>query len=84
MKTVFVIIGEGYTSEEVKDEIRKEGYAYYFFFATDALLDDLNMQKEYLDMHMDNADEIWTFGDVSKNTLYQMAVEKGVDIWKMG
>ena len=77
MKNVYIIIGEGFTQEEVKRELKEEGYPYNFYFPR---TDDFEERR----LHMWVADEIWTFGDVSKIDDYQVAKTDGKDVWVMG
>jgi hypothetical protein len=68
---VFVIIGVGYTKEEVIEEIRQEGYKHEFNFDNSSSA-------------LQESQEVWCFGRVNDCDLYHEAVELGKDIWIMG
>ena len=74
---IYVIIGRGFTKQEVIKEIRAEGYTHNFFFGDGMTLKD--KLKE-----MKHADEIWTFGDCKAYDDFIYAKDKGYDIWVMG
>lgn len=76
-KNVFIIFGEKYTEELVRDELLAEGYPYNFVFAT-------SVKQDVAGFYMHNANEIWVFGDVEDDYNYKLAVELGRDIWRMG
>ena len=71
-KKVYVIAGDEFTIEKIRDEISKEGYKFDFHFS--GTIDVLS-----------EADEVWVFGKVDYMRLdYRLSVEMGKDIWQMG
>lgn len=74
---VYVIFDpKSFTKDDIVKIIEDEGYTHNFFFYRKKISDPM--------IHMQVADEIWTFGDVSELSDYKLALELGMDIWKMG
>lgn len=71
-KKVYVIVGHGTSLGQVKDDLVDEGYPFDFTFDTYE-----NRPK------MDEADEVWCFGQVQSHHSYRVAFEAGKDIWYM-
>lgn len=70
-KNVYVINGEGYPLEKVIKEIEEELYPYNFHFDR-----DVNT--------IQNADEVWVFGNCECERDYKLAHAIGKSIWIMG
>lgn len=77
MKNVFVIIGEGWTRQDIIKVIKDEGYKDNFYFGQNSNIDE--SKKE-----MKKAEECWCFGKCSDLELFKYAQENGEDIWIMG
>ena len=77
MSNVYVIFGRQFSLDEIKQELKEEGYTHNFFFGHRKSYDEKMKGLEV-------ADEIWTFGDVKGYEDYEMALVKGKDIWIMG
>jgi hypothetical protein len=69
-KKVYVIIGKEMTLDEVKSEIKNEGYKFDFHF---------NKNIEAMIM----ADEVWVFGNQYEGEEFNSAIGLGKDIWYM-
>lgn len=69
-KRVYVIVGSGVTKHGIKADMEKEGYPFNFHFDGDKTA-------------LEQADEVWVFGDYLNNNDYQYAYDKGLDIWYM-
>lgn len=63
-----------FTKEFIVSELKSEGYTYKFLFC-----DGTNV-LEYLKY----TDEVWTWGDVSHNPNFNLAISMNKDIWEMG
>ena len=70
-KKVYIINAKDYSMERIKEELHDEGYQYNFNFGRDATA-------------LNYSDEVWIFGDCSKETDYVTAVNIGKSIWVMG
>ncbi len=78
IKHIFLIVGKGWTKEQVENELIAEGYQDKFAFNLD------NPRQFTKGLLVDMSDEIWIFGEVDHLPEYQWAIELGKDIWRMG
>jgi len=77
-RKVFIIFnGDKYTKELILEELENEQFVHQFKLACDL------ESMEYKD-YINDADEVWTFGDVSNYIQYVYAVSEGKEIWEMG
>jgi hypothetical protein len=76
MKVLIIYSPLTHTKQTVIDEIVKEGYKHEFLFALDV------GDSELLE-RIQEADEIWCFGDVTSDQNYNLAMQHGGDIWIM-
>jgi hypothetical protein len=76
MKVLIIYSPLTHTKQTVIDDIVKEGYKHDFKFAID--VGDLELLE-----YIDEADEIWCFGEVRNDPNYVLAEKFGGDIWRM-
>lgn len=76
MKNVYIIIGNGCSSDLVVERLSEKKYPHNFFI-------DKGFELDVLEKAMDMASEIWCYGSCESNLEYKMAIEKGCDIWQM-
>ena len=77
MNNVYVIFGRQFSIDEIKQELKEEGYNHNFFFGHRKSYDEKIKGLEV-------ADEVWIFGDVKGYEDYEMALVRNLDIWVMG
>lgn len=76
-KNVVVIMDtERFSKEDVVRDMQEEGYPYNFFFAN---FSEIKPTKYAIE----NADEVWTWGDCTDLHYYKYAREVGSDLWCM-
>lgn len=78
MKVVVIYDKTKYDKDLIVDEFVEEGYTHQFKFASDLKFIEDSLQ------FIDDADEVWVFGDVDGMPEFDMALTKGKDIWVMG
>jgi hypothetical protein len=66
-----------FTKDDIKEDLMDEGYAHNFCFG------NIKEQKECYSA-LNNADEVWLFGDVYETEDYDLALKFNKDIWVMG
>lgn len=77
-RKIYVIIDlNKFTKADVVQEIKEEGYKFGFFFGN---VGQHTNKKEY----MDACDEVWCWGNCEHIPDYNMAIERGREIWIMG
>lgn len=67
-----------HSKDDIKKDLLEEGYKHNFIFH-DTLKGNDDVYKT-----LDFADEVWTFGRVTQLPIYELAEERGKDIWQMG
>lgn len=77
IQNIFILIGIGWTKDEIVEDLKGEGYDHNFYFVEDQPLDELTKNVTY-------ANEVWCFGDCSNIEMYDYARDNGLDIWVMG
>lgn len=77
IRKIAIIHSDKYTKETILEDMREEGFKYYFKFINDLELDDDKA------LYLEASDEVWTFGDVADQYNYDIAIDMGCDIWSM-
>ena len=78
LKKVAVIFDtQKYTAKDIRDEMLAEGFPYEF-----KMMDDIYLADDPL-IYLNEADEVWTFGDVTCEPVFAVARTLGCDIWDM-
>ncbi len=77
VKKVFIISSADKTKEHILQDLVEEGFNYAYKFECD--LKDSAEIKSFVD----DADEIWLYGDVKTSPTYVYALSVGADIWQM-
>lgn len=73
-RKIYVIYDETrYSKEDIKEDIKAEGYKHQFLFCDGTMIAD----------YLKYADEVWTWGDCNNHIAYIMAVNINKDIWEM-
>jgi len=75
---VYVIFDKNmYSKEDIVKIIKEEGYKHDFYFGNLG-------QHEFADCYLNEADEVWLFGNCNDIPDYQLAIQIGSDCWRMG
>lgn len=76
-KKVFIVYDtEKYSKKMIMDDLYGERFPYSFKFHTD-------VTDELVGVYVMEADEVWTFGEVSDLPTFKLAIQEGKDIWYM-
>lgn len=76
MMKILILHDENFTKNQILDDLRTDGFSHLFKFVED--LDD-----GQLALYIDDADELWVFGDVKNDPYYAEIREAGVSEWQM-
>lgn len=75
-QVVIIIDVNRFSKEDVIKDIQSEGYQHNFFFAN---YNDMDKTIK----HIEDADEVWVWGECKFTAYYKLAKEIGADIWQM-
>ena len=76
LKILIIYDGDKYDKNDILDDLEFEGFSHYF--KVDSEIDEVDFE-----VYLEDADEIWTFGEVEDKQLYILASQLGKDIWIM-
>jgi len=75
---VYIIYNDSkFSKDNIIYDIKQEGYKHFFFFPKDR-------EKEFNLEFLKSSKEVWVFGECEDMPDYKLAVELGLDIWRMG
>lgn len=75
-KVLIIFEPSKYTKEIILEDLRQENFSYSFKFFCD-------VADEVVGAYVNDADEVWTFGNVMQLPVFKYANQEGKDIWEM-
>lgn len=69
-KIVLVLYDNTWDIDDIKKDLKEERYPHYFLFSL-------------INCDINDIDEVWTFGDVSDDEIYKLALTNNVEVWEM-
>ena len=69
-KIVLVLYDNTWDIDDIKKDLKEERYPHYFLFSL-------------INWDINDIDEVWTFGDVSDDEIYKLALTNNVEVWEM-
>jgi len=76
-RKVLIINDKKYSKSMIEEDMISEGFNHKFKFANDIVM------ASELEEFISEADEVWTFGDVSDSYAFIVCDREGKEIWKM-